>query len=78
MSKEYTIKVHVIQEDGLPPDDLEAVGLTGRVVFIFDGCLYSGWPIRKDGEILWEDSETAQSFSGVEKWIELPVPGWSL
>jgi len=77
MSKQYTIIVHTIKEDGLPPKDFAKAGLVGRVAFIFDGCLYSGWPINPDEsdpeEVVWEDSETAQRFSGVEKWIELPV-----
>ena len=79
MSKQYTIIVHTISEDGLPPKDLEKADLVGRVAFIFDGSIYSGWPINDDGEeIVWEDGETAQKFRGVEKWIELPVPGWEL
>ncbi len=93
MSKQYTITVHTIAEDGLPPKDFEQAGLTGRVVFIFDGCLYSGWPLTDEGpdgydeqaddpedpeEVEWEDSETAQKFGGVKKWVELPVAGWDL
>jgi len=81
MSKQYTITVHTIAEDGLPPDDLDKAGLVGRVAFIFDGCVYSGWPLRESedlDELEWEDGETATKFSGVKKWIELPVPGWDL
>lgn len=94
MSKQYTITVHTIAEDGLPPKDFYKAGLVGRVAFIFDGNIYCGWPLKKDGsnggydenadypddpeEIVWEDSETAHHFSGIKKWIELPVPGWEL
>ncbi len=94
MSKEYTIIVHSIEEDGLPPKDYEKADLIGRVAFIFDGNIYCGWPLKelgKDGvydenadrpsnpeDVVWEDSETAHHFSGVKKWIELPVPGWKL
>jgi hypothetical protein len=89
----YTIIVHTIAEDGLPPKDFEKAGLVGRVAFIFDGNIYSGWPLQeeRDGmydedgdypadpnEVIWEDSETAREYSGVKKWIELPIAGWEL
>ena len=41
MAQEVTIKVHAIAEDGLPDTD----NLTGRVAFIFDGSIVSGWPL---------------------------------
>jgi hypothetical protein len=80
MSKQYTITVHTIAEDGLPPDDFDKAGLVGRVAFIFDGHVCSGWPLRdsRDSDTVWEDAETAMKFTGIEKWIELPVPGWDL
>lgn len=93
MSKEYTISVHTIAEDGLPPKDYDKAGLVGRVAFIFDGNLYSGWPLKKEGpdgydvngdypsdpeEVKWEDAHTDITFSGVKKWVELPVPAWEL
>lgn len=86
MSKQYTIIVHTIKEDGLPPKDFEEAGLTGRVAFIFDGDIYSGWPAYGEDqempddpdEIVWEESEHAHKMMGVEKWIELPVAGWEL
>lgn len=80
MSREHTIIVHTIAEDGLPPKDFDKAGLVGRVAFIFDGAIYSGWPVNPDepDEVIWEDSETSHTFSGVKKWIELPVPGWEL
>lgn len=36
-----TFKIHEIATDGLP--DMET--LVGRVAFIFDGCIVSGWPL---------------------------------
>jgi hypothetical protein len=77
---DMTVKLHSIAEDGLP--DMEA--LTGRVAFIFDGCIVSGWPLYVDPE----DSSTAysgrweadtdvghnQPFAGVTHWIEFPQP----
>ena len=38
-----TVIVHEIATDGLP--DMDA--LTGEVVFIFDGCIVSGWPLLR-------------------------------
>ena len=86
MSKQYTIIVHTIAEDGLPPRDLEKAGLTGRTAFIFDGSIYCGWPSYDEDEeqpedpdeVFWEDGETAKRFMGIKKWIELPAPGWKL
>jgi hypothetical protein len=41
MTQELAVKVHEIATDGLPDMDQ----LTGRVAFIFDGCIVSGWPL---------------------------------
>lgn len=83
MSKTYTITVHTIAEDGLPPQDIVQAGLTGRIAFIFDGAIYSGWPLNAATEkdvhaVLWEDAETGKQYVGVKKWIELPIAGWEL
>jgi hypothetical protein len=43
--KELTIKVHEIAVDGLPPND---DALIGRLAFLFDGCIVSGWPLRRE------------------------------
>ncbi len=40
MSKEIVVKVHEITVDGLPTNDMN-----GRVAFIFDGCIVTGWPL---------------------------------
>lgn len=82
MSKEITILLHEIAEDGYPVVMEE---MTGRVALIFDGCVVSGWPIKHelddDGRHLWEaDSDVGRSakFAGVTRWIEFPAPVWSL
>ncbi|MEC5149172.1 hypothetical protein [Cryobacterium sp. GrIS_2_6] len=76
MSKKIKIKVHEIATDGMPRMD----EMTGRVAFIFDGCMVSGWPIE-GGDPLWEansDVGSGQKFLGVTHWIEFPVPVWKL
>lgn len=78
-SMKIEITVHAIQEDGLPDMD----HLTGRVAFIFDGCLVSGWPVRpdEDGAMLWEgngDVANGKLFHGVTHWVEFPVPVWGV
>ncbi len=69
---EMTIKVHEIATDGLP--DMEA--LAGRVAFIFDGCIVSGWPLDGAGPaVLWEansDVGSTRPFAGVTHWVEFP------
>jgi hypothetical protein len=86
MSKDYTVKVHEIATDGLPDMD----NLVGRVAFIHDGDVYSGWPVTpEDGDVtdhfgengvLWESSSDFVHglFSNVTHWIEWPVPEWQL
>jgi hypothetical protein len=72
------IKIHDIATDGLP--DMEA--LTGRVAFIFDGCIVSGWPLRDDsGEVVWEaDSDVGcgREFYHVTQWVEFPITIWEM
>jgi hypothetical protein len=73
------IKVHEIAKDGLPAMD----DLTGRVAFIFDGCIVSGWPLRDNGngETTWEaNSDVGHGgvFYGVTHWVEFPVPVWDM
>lgn len=79
MSEQVTITIHSIAEDGLPHPDLPA----GRVAFIFDGCIVSGWPLPDDyDEVegqMWEaDSDVGhyRPFSGVTHWVEFPEPIW--
>lgn len=74
------MKVYTIKENGLPDMD----NLTGRVAFIFDGCIVSGWPLFGIGnhtEDEWEaDSDVGRLgvFAGVEKYVVFDVPVWNL
>lgn len=82
MSKDIIAIVHNIKEDGLPPKD----GLTGRIAFIWDGAIFSGWPTSLDDpsdpdSMKWESSDSSivmRQVVGVTHWIELPVPAWEL
>ena len=75
---EVTIKIHEIATDGLP--DME--GMTGRVAFLWDGNILSGWPLEQPGcesGKLWECSaKGAGQHYGVTHWIELPSEAWNL
>jgi hypothetical protein len=76
---EITIKIHKIATDGLP--DMDA--LTGRVAFIFDGFIVSGWPLERtlEGETLWEgntDVSHDRPMMGVTHWVEFPAPLWEI
>ena len=77
--REITIKVHEIATDGLPDMD----NLTGRVAFLFDGCIVSGWPLGHPPEYdmrfgysgRWEANSDVghnRPFSGVTHWVEFP------
>jgi hypothetical protein len=83
------MNVYDIEKDGLP--NMEE--LTGRVAFIFDGCIVSGWPLYKLNERCpgnnfpeygvndWEadgDVGKAGVFSGVEKYIIFDKSIWEL
>jgi hypothetical protein len=80
-----TVKVHEVATDGYPDMDK----LVGRVAFLFDGCIVSGWPLFRakleaqgssargvrDGD--WEaDSDVGHpgTFGGVTHWVEFPKP----
>jgi hypothetical protein len=88
---EIVVKLHTIAEDGLPPLNPDGTGTAdesvGRVAFIYDGCIVSGWP-------LWHTSPTGQPFADtweadqdvghpgpfedVTHWVEFPRPIWEL
>lgn len=73
------VKIHDVSVDGLP--DME--NLTGRVAFIWDGAIVSGWPIENGfhlGQQMWEPSEDrfGGPVIGVTHWVEFPVPVWNL
>lgn len=74
MNGSLEVIVHEVAIDGLPDMD----SLTGRVAFIFDGCIVSGWPLNKRQ---WEgntDVAFLSRFEGVTHWVEFPVPVWEL
>jgi len=83
MSQTITVVVHKIATDGLPGTDYK---LTGRVAFIWNGAIVSGWPIDAEfggvvaGEQLWEPSEDCFGgpLFGVTHWIEFPTEVWNL
>lgn len=78
MSKVIEVTVHEIAQDGLP--DMDDEDLVGRVAFLWDGSLSSGWPIRGE-ENLWEtdgDMGASGTFSGVTHWLEFPMPFWDI
>lgn len=52
---ELTVKIHCIETDGLP--SMNDDDLTGRVCFIHDGNVYSGWPLA-DLEDMQDRSES--------------------
>jgi hypothetical protein len=87
VSEQITITIHEVAHDGLPEMD----ALTGRVAFIFDGCVVSGWPLDPNSESypydldedgqLWEANDDVgheRPMGGVTHWIEFPAPVWSL
>ena len=85
MSRTYEIEVHDVERDGYP--DLDNDDTVGRVAFIWDGELMSGWPLNEvPGDYttphtgVWEASDDCMGsgYSGVRQWVLFPVPFWSL
>lgn len=78
--KNARVKIHEIAKDGLP--DTSDDGIVGRVAFLWNGSIVSGWPLTNIGRPdLWESTENAMGtkpFSGVTHWVEFPVPTWRL
>ncbi len=74
--REITVKLHEIATDGLP--NAEDGELTGRIAFIWDGCIISGWPLSEpdaDGVSRWEaNSDVGHGgvFETVTHWVEFP------
>ena len=70
---DVTVTVHAIADDGLPDFTTDRT-LVGRVAFLFDGCIVSGWPLPGG---LWEantDVGHGRPFGGVTHWVEFPRP----
>jgi hypothetical protein len=72
------MKVRTIKKHGLP--DMKK--LVGRVAFIWDGNIVSGWPLypeHSNDKSEWEANEDVGrhgSFIGVEKYIVFEKPIW--
>lgn len=69
-------------EDELPAD-LSDDALVGRVAFIWDGHVVTGWPLypeHADDPSIWEPSDDrfGGRVAGVTHWIEFPVTVWEL
>lgn len=81
--REVTVKIHEIAIDGMP----DTGALTGRVAFLFDGCIVTGWPLRTTPTDhstphsgYWEaDSDVGRNvrFGSVTHWVEFPDPVWA-
>ena len=79
MAKTMEIKIHAVATDGLP--NMEK--LVGRVAYIWDGSIVSGWPVTngfESGEQMWEPSENRYGgpVIGVTHWLEFPEPFWNI
>jgi hypothetical protein len=91
MTIQRDITVHEIATDGLPPHSGQPGydDMIGRVAFILDGCVVSGWPLYADNDNpstatytgRWEaDSDVGRvtEFGGVTHWVEFDIPLWSI
>lgn len=62
---QLVVKVHQIASDGLPDMNFDGSDLIGRVAFIFDGSIVTGWPldIKEHADVYdrygWDGSEGA-------------------
>jgi len=76
VSYSLLIRVHEIQTDGLP----DMTELTGRVAFITEGVIVSGYPLlRGPSETGWEADPDIfgccpPAIQGVTHWVEFPLP----
>lgn len=85
MSRKITVIVHEIATDGLPPTHEDGNGalrddLVGRIAFIWDGYIVSGWPLHANDAGCWEpaDDQFGGPVHGVTHWAEFPEPIWDL
>lgn len=82
--KTIEILVYDIETDGLP--DMDDDDIVGRVAFIWNGAIVSGWPLyeRVEGEYYekttWESSEDYHGgiHKNVMQWVLFPTPTWRL
>jgi hypothetical protein len=84
-TQQATIMVHEIATDGYP--DMDDNDLVGRVAFLWDGYIVSGWPLHANPEDHstahtghWEAADdklsSVREFAGVTHWVEFPQPVW--
>lgn len=83
---EITVIVHDILTDGLP--DMDDDAMVGRVAFIWDGSIISGWPQRPGPGLTYDNPLKAHwngaedrfhgPYAGVRYWLELPVAAWQI
>lgn len=69
MTKFITLEFNDIETDGLPYIDGEKVT---SVLFVWDGGVYTGWPLEDGEDIAWETSEFAHCLYGVKYWAYWP------
>lgn len=70
-------KVYDLEIDGYP----DGQKLIGRLAFIWDGCIVSGWPISNFHPDEWEanlDVGRTGVFKGVKKYVVFNKPVWEL
>jgi hypothetical protein len=69
-----TITVHEIAIDGLPPNDDEPgyQDMIGRIAFLFDGCIVTGWPLHREEFPQFYTPEAVWRASGLADSIGVP------
>lgn len=70
------VEFFTIETDGLP--DMNDDDNIGRIAFIWDGKIVSGWPCRGEDPDVWTPSEDrfGGPVAGVKKWVRFPAPLW--
>jgi hypothetical protein len=74
VSHQLTCTVHEVATDGLPTDSRFDHDLHGRVAFVFNSHLISGWPTNYGA---WKSDGVGDDGvpkAGVTHWVEFPVP----
>lgn len=72
------MKIRSIKKHGLP----DMAKLTGRVAFIWDGCIVSGWPLYPENSFdkgEWEANDDVGrhgKFKGVTTYVVFDKPVW--
>jgi hypothetical protein len=82
--RQLTVTLHEVAVDGLP--DMKTPDMPGRVAFIFDGAIATGWPVgaqpHPEMGHLWQAAndigDPSKRFGNVTHWLEFPEPLWHL